>query len=95
MDSTSQTSADDAKIKSDLFNLVEKLQIELQEKHEELQKKDQELQKKDQELQKKDEELLEKEEKLARKNQVSKWLATLCMSMHRFLGICGPLDCGT
>jgi hypothetical protein len=100
MDSTSQTSADDEKIKSDLFNLVENLQIELQKKDEELQnqdkelqKKDEELQKKDQELQKKDEELQEKEEELARKHQVSKWLTTLCMSMRRFLGICRPFDC--
>jgi hypothetical protein len=38
IDSTksNETSADDAKIKSDLFKLVEKLQIELQEKDEEL-----------------------------------------------------------
>jgi ATP-dependent protease HslVU (ClpYQ) peptidase subunit len=47
----SDTSADDAKIKSDLFNLVEKLQIELHKKDEELQKKDQELAKERQEKQ--------------------------------------------
>jgi ATP-dependent protease HslVU (ClpYQ) peptidase subunit len=51
MDSTSQTSADDAKIKSDLFNLVEKLRIELQKRDQELQKKDEELAKERQEKQ--------------------------------------------
>jgi hypothetical protein len=42
MDSTKsdKTSADDAKIKSDLFNLVENLRIELRVKDEELQTKD-------------------------------------------------------
>jgi hypothetical protein len=46
MDSTKSdgTSAEDAKIKSDLFNLVEKLQIELQQKNEELTKEKQEKQ---------------------------------------------------
>jgi uncharacterized membrane protein len=39
-----ETSADDIKIKSDLFNLVEKLRIELQEKDEELAKEKQENQ---------------------------------------------------
>jgi uncharacterized protein (DUF3084 family) len=71
------TSADDAKIKSDLFDLAEKLRIELQKKDEELQKKDEELQKKDQELQAKDEELAkEKQEK-----QVCKFLI-LCEFVH-------------
>jgi hypothetical protein len=50
------TSADDAKIKSDLFNLVEKLRIELH-------KKDQQLQQKDDELQGKDEELAKEKQK--------------------------------
>jgi hypothetical protein len=45
-----QASADDAKIKSDLFNLVEKLQIELRKKDQELQVKKQEQQEKDKEL---------------------------------------------
>jgi ATP-dependent protease HslVU (ClpYQ) peptidase subunit len=45
------TSADDAKVKNDLFNLVEKLQIELQKKHQELQKKDEELAKEKQKKQ--------------------------------------------
>jgi ATP-dependent protease HslVU (ClpYQ) peptidase subunit len=44
------TLAGDAKIRSDLFKLVENLRIELQEKDDELQVKDQELQKKDEEL---------------------------------------------
>jgi predicted RNA binding protein with dsRBD fold (UPF0201 family) len=39
-----ETSADDAKVKSGLFNLVEKLQIELQNKDEELVKERQEKQ---------------------------------------------------
>jgi ATP-dependent protease HslVU (ClpYQ) peptidase subunit len=45
MDSTKSddTSADDAKIKDDLFNLVEKLRIELQEKDQQLQVKDKKL----------------------------------------------------
>jgi ATP-dependent protease HslVU (ClpYQ) peptidase subunit len=53
MDATKsgETSADDAKVKSDLFNLVEKLQIELQAKNQELQRKDQELADKNQENQ--------------------------------------------
>jgi hypothetical protein len=52
MDSTKsdKTSADDDKVKSDLFNLAEKLQIELQVKDQELQAKDKELQGKDEEL---------------------------------------------
>jgi hypothetical protein len=51
MDSTksSETSADDAKVKSDLFNLVEKLRIELNVKDQELQVKDDELMKERQE----------------------------------------------
>jgi hypothetical protein len=46
MDSTksNETSADDAKIKNDLFNLVEKLRIELNKKDEELAKEKQEKQ---------------------------------------------------
>jgi hypothetical protein len=45
MDSTQsdEASADDAKVKSDLFKLVEKLRIELQKKEEELQVKDKKL----------------------------------------------------
>jgi hypothetical protein len=39
-----KTSADDAKIKTDLFNLVEKLRIELRVKDEELAKEKQEKQ---------------------------------------------------
>jgi ribosomal protein S4 len=52
MDSTKydETLSDDAKIKSDLFNLAEKLHIELRKKNQELQVKDEELQKKDEEL---------------------------------------------
>jgi hypothetical protein len=42
--------AKQAKLKNDLFNLVEKLRIELQGKKQELQKKDQELRKKNEEL---------------------------------------------
>jgi hypothetical protein len=38
-----KTSADDDKVKSDLFNLVEKLRIELNVKDHELQVKDEEL----------------------------------------------------
>jgi hypothetical protein len=45
------TSADDAKVKSDLFKLVEKLRIELNVKDQELQKKDEELTKERQEKQ--------------------------------------------
>jgi hypothetical protein len=52
MDSTKsdETSTDDDKVKRDLFNLVEKLRMELQGKDQALQKKEQQLQKKDQEL---------------------------------------------
>jgi hypothetical protein len=43
MDSSTQTPTDDdAKIKSDLFNLAEKLHIQLQEKDKELKIKDEE-----------------------------------------------------
>jgi Skp family chaperone for outer membrane proteins len=56
MDSSTQTSDGDIKLNSDLFNLAEKLQIELQKKHQELQAKDQELQKKDEELAKENQE---------------------------------------
>jgi hypothetical protein len=53
MDSTKSdgTSADDAKIKSDLFNLVENLRIELQKKDQKLLEKDDELAKEKQEKQ--------------------------------------------
>jgi ATP-dependent protease HslVU (ClpYQ) peptidase subunit len=51
MDSTLQPSTDDLKIKSDLFNLVEKLRIEVQKNDEELLKKDEELAKEKQEKQ--------------------------------------------
>jgi hypothetical protein len=53
MDSTKsgETSADDAKIKSDLFNLVENLRIELRVKDQELQVKDEKLAKEKQEKQ--------------------------------------------
>jgi preprotein translocase subunit SecE len=51
MDSTSQTSADDAKIKNDLFNLVENLRIELHKKDQQLQVKDEELAKEKKEKQ--------------------------------------------
>jgi hypothetical protein len=44
MDTSTQTSDGDIKLNSDLFDLAEKLQIELRKKDEELQKKDQELQ---------------------------------------------------
>jgi hypothetical protein len=58
MDSTKtdETLAGDAKIKSYLFELAEKLRIELQKKDEELQKKDQELQAKDEKLAKEEQE---------------------------------------
>jgi hypothetical protein len=53
MDSTNSdgTLADDAKVKSDLFKLVEKLRIELNVKDQELQVKDDELAKERQEKQ--------------------------------------------
>jgi Skp family chaperone for outer membrane proteins len=50
MDSSTQTTDGDIKLNSDLFDLAEKLQIELQKKNQELQKKDQELQKMKKEL---------------------------------------------
>jgi hypothetical protein len=40
MDSSTQTSDGDIKLNSDLFNLAEKLQIQLQEKDKELKVKD-------------------------------------------------------
>jgi hypothetical protein len=53
MDSTNsdKTSADDAKVKNDLFNLVEKLRIELNVKDQELQVKDEQLTKEKEEKQ--------------------------------------------
>jgi hypothetical protein len=60
MDSTKSdktSSDDDAKIKTDLFNLVEKLRIELQQKDQQLQAKDQELQEIGHELEGKNEEI--------------------------------------
>jgi hypothetical protein len=53
MDSTKfdETSADDDKIKSDLFNLVENLRIEMRVKDKNLQKRDEELAKERQENQ--------------------------------------------
>jgi septin family protein len=44
MDSSTQTTDGDIKLNSDLFDLAENLQIELQKKNQELQEKDQELQ---------------------------------------------------
>jgi hypothetical protein len=46
-----KTSADDAKVKNDLFNLVEKLRIELNVKDQELHKKDENLTKEKKEKQ--------------------------------------------
>lgn len=77
------TSTDDDKIKSDLFDLAEKLRIELQKKDEELHVKDQELQVKDQELQAKDEELTKENQE----KQVCKFFI-LCEFVYAlFLGI--------
>jgi hypothetical protein len=50
MDSATQTTDGDIKLNSDLFDLAEKLRIELQKKDEELQKKDEELADKNQEI---------------------------------------------
>jgi hypothetical protein len=50
-DKTPSSTGDDAKVKNDLFNLVEKLRIELHLKDKELQGKDEELAKERQEKQ--------------------------------------------
>jgi hypothetical protein len=59
-----ETAADDAKIKSALFKLVEKLRIKMRKKDKKLRKKDQELQRKDEELKVKDKKLAKKKRKM-------------------------------
>jgi hypothetical protein len=65
MDSTKsyETSTDDAKIKSDLFKLAEKLRIELHKKDGKLQRRNQKLQKKNKELKVKDKKLAKEKRK--------------------------------